>query len=91
MVFPAVPKEFNEHGRHFWVLQDNGQRMMIAICNECFDNMTMEMARDIFSDVVYTKLAYAVKKGRKMFDHIRTQEVFQWFGSEQEINKYLKG
>lgn len=98
--FKRRPYKMNEHGRHFWILETTGSRMMVAICKECFKNITDDIVQKIHADIIYTKLESLKKikdKGKRyrLFDHIRTTEVWKWAETElgvvQELNKAKNG
>lgn len=89
--FRRVPTGMKDNGRHFWILQSNGSRMMVAICKDCFKNLTDEKVREIFANIIYTKLKQTENEGWQVFDTLRVIEVFKWFGSEREVADYLKG
>lgn len=91
-----VPYEQNKHGRHFWILQTDGSRMQVAICNDCFAALTDAIVKQIFADITYTKLeqlkTMSLSEDKKylLFDRIRSIEVWKWFGTEAEVVAYLK-
>ncbi len=94
--FGKRPYELNKNGEHFWILETTGSRMMVAICKQCKATLTDEKVKRAYADIIYTKLE-ALKdikdKNRKakLFDVIRTKEVWAWAGSEAEIVQILNG
>lgn len=87
------PVDMTSEGAHFWILQTDSSRMAVAICKHCKSSLTDEQVKKIFSDIIFTKLS-GIKgntdKDYKLFDRIRTIEVWRWFNSEQEIVAYLE-
>ena len=85
--------EMNAEGTHFWILQSDGSRMMVAVCRRCLLTLNDEQVKKIFADIIYTKLS-SVKgdseKDYKLFDRIRTIEVWKWFYNETELVAYLE-
>lgn len=93
--FKKVPYEMNDKGSHFFILQNDGSRMQIAICKQCLETLTDVQVKQIFTDIVFTKLE-AIKKDKrkelhyKLFDRIRQLEIFKWAKTEKEIIDYLQ-
>jgi len=93
--FRKLPHEQNEDGTHFWILVNDSSRMMVAICKDCLKKLTNEQVKQIFADIIYTKLE-AIKKDKrkelhyKLFDRIRVIEVWRWGKTEKEIISYLQ-
>lgn len=68
--------------------------MMIAICKKCFDTLTDDKVRAIYAKIIYGKLIGLKNiknedRKSKLFDHIRTTEVWKWAGEEKEIVQIL--
>jgi len=92
--FKRRPYALKDNGRHFWVLETTGSRMMIAICKKCFDTLTDDKVRAIYAKIIYGKLIGLKNiknedRKSKLFDHIRTTEVWKWAGEEKEIVQIL--
>lgn len=87
------PVAMLQDGTHFWVLQTDGSRMMIAICKDCANTLTDEKVKTVFADIIYTKLK-SIKNNSpneyKLFDKIRTTEVWKWFLTEKELVDYMR-
>lgn len=87
------PYEMHSGGTHFWVLQTDSSRMMIAICKSCLLILDDEKVKRIFADIIFTKLSMikgGTEKDYKLFDRIRTIEVWKWFYNEAEVVEYLE-
>lgn len=98
--FKRRPYAMKENARHFWVLETTGSRMMIAICDDCFQSLTDTQVKEVYARIIYTKLESLkdIKdkdKRLRLFDRIRTTEVWKWAGEEkeiiQELNKVKNG
>lgn len=88
-----LPVRMNANGAHFWVLQTDGSRMAIAICKACLSTLTDEQVKTIFADIIFTKLSQVkgqTERDYKLYDRIRTIEVWRWFLTEDEVRQYLK-
>jgi hypothetical protein len=88
--FKKVPCSLNEDGRHFWILLTNGSRMRVAICNSCYEKLNASTVNGIMANIVYTHLQKMDNMNFETFNHFRTQEMFMWFGTEQEVIDYIK-
>lgn len=93
--FKRVPYQLNKDGTYFWILCTDSTRMNVSICKGCLDKLTDEQVKNIYSDIIYTKLK-AVEKDRrsedikyKLFERIRSVEIWRWAHTEQEIINYL--
>lgn len=88
------PVDMNSFGAHFWILQTDSSRMAVAICTKCHASLTDEKVNHIFADIIFTKLSQIkghTEKDYKLFDRIRTLEVWKWFYSERLLADYLEG
>ena len=95
--FRPRPYKMNEHGRHFWILENTTSRMRVAICKQCFETLTNEQVKQMYTDLIYTKLKQIEndknldeEKRYKLFNAVRGLEMFKWAGTEEEIVKYLE-
>jgi len=93
--FKRKPYKLNEQGVEFWLLLTDGTRMRVAICKECLKGITREQESRIFADITYTKLRAIEKDKRKhlqykLYDRVRTIEVWGSANTEQELVNYLK-
>lgn len=95
--FKPVPYALNKDGATFFVLLTDSSRMEISICKDCLSKLTDEQVKKVFADIIYTKLKRLEKENMKdevrykMFDRIRTLEIWSWAKCEQNIIDYLKG
>ena len=91
--FRKRPYELNENGEHFWILETTGSRMMVAVCKQCKTTLDDEKVKKAYADIIYTKLIAlkGMKEDRlyKLFDHIRTAEVWAWAKTEAEVVQIL--
>ncbi len=92
--FKKLPYALNEKGTTFFVLLTDGSRMEVSICKSCLNTITDEQVKNIYSDIVYTKLKALEKDRRKdlhykLFERIRSVEIWRWAKTEQEIIDYL--
>ena len=93
--FKRVPFKLNDNGDFLWLLLTDGSRMNVSICKSCLDKITDEQVKNIFADITHTKLKQIEKDRRgkelkyKLFDRVRSVEVYKWAKSEQEIINYL--
>ncbi len=91
--FGKRPYELNEDGDHFWILETTGSRMQVAICKECKATLDDDKVKKAYADIIYTKLITlkGIKGDRlyKVFDVIRTKEVWAWANNEAMIIQIL--
>lgn len=71
--------------------------MNVSICKDCLEKITDEQVKKIFADITFTKLKQVEEDRRsddikyKLFDRIRSIEVWRYAKTELEIINYLGG
>lgn len=86
--FKKVPYALNDKGATFWILETSGSRMEVSICKRCLSYLTDEQVSEIYGNIIYTKLKTV--KDTKLYNLIRTLDVFLWRNTEKEIADYLQ-
>ena len=92
-----MPYQLNKDGAFLWLLLTDSSRMNVSICKDCLDKITEEQVKKIFADITFTKLKQVEEDRRsdeikyKLFDRIRSIEVWRWAKTELEIIDYLGG
>ena len=87
------PVCLDNNGTTFWILQTDSSRMEVSICKDCILRLTDEIVKVIFVDIIYTKLSQIKgkdEKAYKLYDRIRTIEVWRWFFKEKDLGEYLE-
>lgn len=92
--FKSRPYALNDDGAFLWLLLTDSSRMNVSICKDCLSKITDEQVNNIYADVTYTKLKAIEKDRRKdlhyrLFNRIRTIEVYEWALSEVELIAFL--
>jgi hypothetical protein len=92
--FKKIPYQLNKDGAYLWLLLTDGSRMNVSICKDCLGKITDEQVNNIFADVTYTKLKQLESEKRKeiqykLYNRIRSVEVYIWRLSELELIAYL--